>query len=395
MNNELNMKAIQLKPDIYWVGGIDWNLRNFHGYSTERGSTYNAYLIIDQKITLVDTVKHYLFPEMLERIKSVIDPTKIDYIVSNHVEMDHSGSLPMLQKIAPQAKIITSPNGEKGLQAHFGNGLNLQVVKTGDVLSLGKRSIHFVLAPMVHWPDSMVSYIPEENLLLPNDAFGQHIAASKIFDDENEWGILREEAAKYYANIVLPYGGQVQKLLNDAKNLKIDMIGPSHGVIWRKQIDKIIDCYQKWSSGYTENNAVIVYDTMWGSTEKLAHAIDMKLSENNITTKIFSLTHSHISNVMTEVLEAKYIFIGSPTLNSTVLPTMGAFLTYLKGLKPSNKTGFVFSSYGWGGQAANEIQGLLKDIKWQLPSEPVNIKWLPSTSDLEMIKQKVQEIIKD
>jgi len=207
------MKPVEIKPGIYWVGGIDWDLRNFHGYLTQRGSTYNAYLIVDEKTVLVDTVKHYLFEEMLSRVKEIIDPSRIDYVVANHVEMDHSGSIPKILKIAPKAKVITSPQGEKGLSRHFKRDWNFRVVKSGDTINIGKRSLQFFLTPMVHWPDNMVTYIPEEKLLLSNDAFGQHLASAKRFDDEVGWDITFEEAAKYYANIVLPYGEQVKKAL--------------------------------------------------------------------------------------------------------------------------------------------------------------------------------------
>ena len=267
------MEKVELKPGIYWVGGIDWTIRNFHGYTTNRGTTYNAYLIVDEKIALVDTVKHYLFDEMLDRIREIIDPTKIDYIISNHVEMDHSGSLEKMLKQAPNAEILTSPQGEKGLRRHYKKDWNFRVVKTGDVLELGKRTLHFVQIPMVHWPDSMVTYIPEEKLLLPNDAFGQHLATPERFDDELEWGILREEASKYYANIVLPYGDQVKKALDALGGLDIDMIAPSHGIIWRMHIPNILAEYQKWCTHQTEKRAVIIYDTMWGSTEKMLSLI--------------------------------------------------------------------------------------------------------------------------
>ena len=215
------MKAEKIKEGIYWVGGIDWNLRNFHGYLTQKGSTYNAYLIVDEKITLVDTVKEYMAEEMIERISSIIDPSKIDMIICNHVEMDHSGALPKVMEIAPNAKIITCPNGEKGLYAHFKKDWDFQIVKTGETISLGKRSLTFVTTPMVHWPDNMVAYMPEEKLLFSNDAFGQHLATSERFDDQCEMAVVKEEAAKYYANIVMPYGMQVNKALKDAAPLEI------------------------------------------------------------------------------------------------------------------------------------------------------------------------------
>ena len=247
--------------------------KKFSWYSTPLGTTYNAYLIIDEKITLVDTVKHYLVDEMLERISKIIDPSKIEYIVSNHVEMDHSGGFPKLMKIVPNAQIFTSVNGKKGLSRHYKANWNFKEVKTGDSLSLGKYELKFVTIPMVHWPDSMVTYVPAEKLLLPNDVFGQHIASSERFDDEVDFEVLMEQSAKYYANIVLPFGTQVLKALDALSSLDIDMIAPSHGVIWRKHIPAILEKYTKWASNDTEKKAVIVYDSMWGSTEKIAKTI--------------------------------------------------------------------------------------------------------------------------
>ncbi len=266
------MKAIKIKDNIYWVGGIDWDLRNFHGYLTQRGSTYNAYLVIDEKITLIDTVKHYLCDEMLERISSVVDPSKIDCIISNHVEMDHSGSLPMIAKIAPRATIYTSPNGMKGLNEHYKSGLNLKAVNNAETISTGKYNFTFVLTPMVHWPDNMITYLPEERILFSNDAFGQHLATPERFDDEFSLDIIMEEARKYYANIVLPYSDQVKKALAAAAPLAIDVIAPSHGIIWRKNIPSIIKAYTAWSANETADKALIIYDTMWNSTKKIAFA---------------------------------------------------------------------------------------------------------------------------
>lgn len=381
------MNKVEIKPDIYWVGGIDWGIRNFHGYSTNRGTTYNAYLIMDKKITLVDTVKHYLFDEMLSRIKEIVDPSKIDIIVSNHVEMDHSGSLPKLLKVCPNATVVTSTRGEKGLKRHYKKDLNFKVVKSGDTLNIGKRTLHFVEIPMVHWPDSMVTYSPSDKLLLPNDAFGQHIASAERFDDEVEWGILKEEAAKYYANIVMPYGAQVEKALEVLSGLDIDMIGPSHGIIWRSKIPQILKEYTKWAKYESDNRALIVYDSMWGSTEKIACALREGIEEAGVPVSIKNLKNTHISDVITDVNSSKMILIGSPTLNNTMLPSMGGFLTYLKGLRPKNRIGFVFGSYGWGGQAVGEIEKILKDLSWDMPVESINLNYVPDEKELEDVKK--------
>ena len=386
------MNKIKIKPDIYWVGAIDWDIKNFHGYIIQRGTTYNSYLIIDKKITLVDTVKHYKFDEMITRLKEITDPKKIDYIVSNHVEMDHSGSIPKLLELCPNAKIITSIKGEKGLKRHYKKDYNFQVVNSGDTLNIGKKTLHFVHIPMVHWPDSMVTYIPSDKLLLPNDAFGQHIASSERFDDEMEWGILKEEAAKYYANIVMPYGDQVKKALDVVSTLDIDMIAPSHGIIWRKNIPNILQEYKKWANFETEKKALIVYDSMWGSTEKLAYKLMEGLEEAGIPVTIRNLKNTHISDIITDVLTSKLICLGSPTLNNGMMPTMGGFLTYLVGLRPRNRIGFIFGSYGWGGQAVGEIRKIINSLSWNFPQENVNINYVPDQKELEEMKKIGKEI---
>lgn len=378
------MKPVMVKDNIYWVGGIDWDLRDFHGYKTQRGTTYNAYLVMDEKITLIDTVKHYMFDEMMARISQVVDPSKIDYIVSNHVEMDHSGSLPELLKVAKNAKLYTSPNGEKGLNAHYKNDWNFTVVKSGDSLSLGKRSIHFVQTPMVHWPDNMVSYMPEEKMLFSNDAFGQHIASSERFDDQLPLDIIIEEAQKYYANIVLPYGAQVQKALTAASGLEIETICPSHGLIWRSKIPAILKEYVKWSGNETQEKAVIIYDSMWNSTKQIAYAIQSAFESKGISTQMRSLKSSHISDIMTDVITSKYICVGSPTLNNGILPSVSAFLTYMKGLAPKNRIGLAFGSYGWSGESVGVVEEILKGCKFEM-LDNIKIRYVPEGKNLQEV----------
>ncbi|MFH1782270.1 MAG: FprA family A-type flavoprotein [Candidatus Omnitrophota bacterium] len=388
------MGALEIKKGIYWVGGIDWNLKDFHGYLTQRGSTYNAYLIVDEKIVLVDTVKHYLFDEMLSSIKEICDPSKIDYIVSNHTEMDHSGSLPKILDLARKAQVICSPNGEKGLRRHFKGDWNFKVVNNGEKFNIGKRNLVFALTPMVHWPDSMVTYVPEEKLLLPNDAFGQHIASNERFDDQLDWEILEYEAKKYYANIVLPYGAQVGKALDAVSALDIDMIAPSHGVIWRKHIKTMMNLYKYWSKNLSEEKAVIAYDTMWHSTESMANAIEDVFKEKGITCVIKDLRSSHISDIMVELIDAKYVCVGSPTLNNGMLPTVSAFLTYMKGLAPKNRIGIAFGSYGWGGQSVGDIEKILEAANFKVPLKGLKIQYVPSEEDLVVLKDKVSEVVR-
>jgi len=381
------LRPVEIKPNIYWVGAIDWDLRYFHGYLTPRGTTYNAYLIVDDKITLVDTVKNCFFDQMLERIKAIVDPAKIDYLVVNHVEMDHSGSVPDFMEAAPQARIVTSSKGKKGLERHYKKDWEYLIVNSGDDLSLGSRTLKFVQTPMVHWPDSMVSYIPEEKLLLPNDAFGQHIASAGRFDDDLGWDIVHEEAAKYYANIVLPYGDQVKKALEVIGQLPIDMIGPSHGVIWRSYLPRLLEVYSRWADHETDEKALIVYDTMWGSTKEMARALARGLEDAGVPVTTRFLQTSHMSEIMTDVLLSRAVFVGSPTLNNNMLPTVAGFLTYLKGLRPQKRVGFAFGSYGWGGQGARQVQEVMQSMGWEIPGELINLQYVPDGEELLAVRE--------
>jgi len=379
----------EIKKGIYWVGGIDWDLRNFHGYLTQRGSTYNSYLIIDDKVTLIDNVKYHLADELINRISQIIDPAKIDYIIQNHIEMDHTGSLPLLMEKCPNAKIIASPKGIEGIQKHFHKSWDFMEVKSGDILDLGKRKLHFVQTPMVHWPDNMVTYCPEEKMLFSNDSFGQHLASSERFDDEYPFNIMMHEAAKYYANIVLPYGRQVQKALEIVGTLEVDTICPSHGLIIRKYIPEILEKYTEWSANQVENKALIIYDTMWKSTETIAHSVQEAFETKNYRTRLINLQHTHISDIMTEILTAKYICIGSPTLNNNILPTVASFLTYLKGLAPKGRIGLAFGSYGWGGQSIGIVEKELESCGFEMLDQ-LKLQYVP---DENVLIEKVEHLI--
>src|SRR5512133_220670 len=321
------MDAVKLREGIYWVGGIDWNLRNFHGYLTPRGSSYNAYLVVDEGVRWIDSVKYYHADEMIERIRSVIDPSKIDYVFCNRVEMDDSGASPAIMELALNATVFAPAAGEKGLKDHYKKEWKFSIVKSGDTLSIGKRSFTFVQTPMIHWPDNMVTYCPEEKILFSNDSFGQHIASPERFDDEFPACIALDEAKIYYGNIVLSYNSQVQKALEIVKTLPLEMIAPSHGIIWRTHIADILKCYTKWSSNDVDNVALVIYDTMWGSTQKMAEAIRKGFETKGVKVKMLPLLHNHISQILPEVVEAKYIAVGSPTMNSYLLPTVSGLLT--------------------------------------------------------------------
>lgn len=378
------MEIVELKKGIYWVGAIDWNVRDFHGYSTPTGTTYNAYLILDEKNVLVDTVKTPFYLEMLGRISEIIDPSKIDVIVSNHVEMDHSSSLPQLVERIGNPTILTSERGQKGLEKHYYKALNFKVVRTGETFSIGQRTLAFVEAPMLHWPDSMFTYIPEDRVLLPNDAFGQHIATCQRFEDEVGDEVMRH-ARKYFANILWPLAPLILKKIEEVTKMgiSIDMIGPSHGLIWRKNPGRIIQAYKEWSEGKSGKKILVVYDTMWGSTEALAKAILKGLIEEGVEAKLLHLRSNHRSDIIDEMLEAKGILLGSPTLNNGMFPTMGDFLTYMKGLKPKGKIFGLFGSYGWGGGALKEIKRYLEQEKFEIWEKELTVQYVPGPEEIQ------------
>ena len=384
-----NCKAIQISENIYWVGAVDWSMRNFHGYETSRGSSYNAYLILDDKITLIDTAKINFKDELIARISSIVDPAQIKVIVSSHVEPDHSGALKEVAVLAPDAEIITTnPNGLKGLTARYGK-LNYNAVKASDEISIGKRTLKFVPTPMLHWPDSMVTYCPEEKILFSNDAFGEHFATSLRFDDENNLETIMYEARKYYANILMPFGKQAQTALKALGDLEIKMIATGHGVIWRTHIDKILDCYKKWSAGEVEERAVVVFDSMWHSTEILAQTITEAFAKRKIPAAFYDIKKTPLSEIVTDIFTSKYLAVGSPTINNQMMPTIAAFLCYLKGLRPVNHKAFAFGSYGWGGQSIGYVEDELKAAGCEIILDKIRVANVPTTAQLDDITAKI------
>lgn len=371
-----------LAPGVYWVGQIDWNLRYFHGYTTQRGSSYNAYLVVDEKIALIDTVKAPFVGDLLRDVAEIVPLDKIDYVVSLHVEMDHSGGIPEVLRACKNAKLVTSaPAGIRGLSAHFGP-MEAIPVKTGDKLSLGARSLRFLQTPMLHWPDNTAALLVEEGILFSSDAFGQHYACSLRFDDEVPKGLLFAEAAKYYANIILPFGGQVQKTLGAVKALGPKILAPAHGIMWRTYLPEILGKYEHWASYENSGGAVVIYDTMWHATESMARRIGAVFARQGVPVEVMSLQSDPMSDIVTSMMEAKYVAIGSPTINSGILPTAAGLLSYVKGLSPKNKVGFAFGSYGWSGQGAPQIQQAMAELNWELPWEPFRQVYTPTEQSL-------------
>lgn len=392
------LEAQQIKPDIYWVGALDWNERHFHGYSTERGITYNAYLIIDEKVTLIDTVKAKFQDELMQRISNVIDPAKIDVVIANHVEMDHSGSLPAVARACPNAKFYCSTKAVGEFAKHYQEaGIEFVPVKTGDTLNIGARTLTFVETPMVHWPDNMVTYDEVDKVLFSNDAFGQHFASTSRFDVDSDMCEVMKQARKYYANIVQPYGMQAKKALDVVKTLDLEMIAPAHGIIWTSHIPEILAAYEDWTSNKRVDKACIVYDTMWESTEQMAKAICEGFVDQEIDCRYFDLKHVHESDVLAYIMDCKYVAVGSPTLNMQMMPNVAKFLTYFRGLSPRNNTrvGIAFGSYGWAPVGPKNVQAVLEESGFATPLGPVTLNWRPDEAYLEGLKEQVAQMVKD
>ena len=379
------MKPIEVAEGIYWVGAIDWNIRDFHGYSTKQGTTYNAFLIMDDKITLIDTVKKEFADELLSNISQIVDPKKIDYVISNHTEMDHSGGLArVMHRIGEDKPLYCSKMGHKNLPQHYNPKWNYQILEDGGKLSLGKRTLTFMETRMVHWPDSMFTYAIEDKILFASDGFGQHYASMERFDDEVGDEIMIH-AKKYFANILLLYTSHILKLFEKVQktSLELKMICPDHGIIWRKDPMKIVNAYVEWCHQKPKRKALVVYDTMWHSTEKMAEAIVDALNQGGVNAMPMHLRRWHRSDIVTEVLDAGAIIVGSPTLNNGLFPTIADFLTYLKGLKPQNKIGAAFGSYGWSGEAPKLINEELEAMKFDVVDTPLKLKYVPDEGGIE------------
>ncbi|MFZ5868204.1 MAG: FprA family A-type flavoprotein [Thermodesulfobacteriota bacterium] len=392
------MRAIvKLKEGIHWVGAVDWKVRDFHGYSTPKGTTYNAYLVLDEKITLFDTVKGSLQSDLIHNIYKLVDPSKIDYLVINHVEPDHSGSIRNLVERARPEKIFCSTRGKKALLQHFHQeDWPYEVVESGQEISLGKRTVQFMETRMVHWPDSMFSYLKEDAVLISSDAFGQHWATSERFNDEVDHAELISHATKYFANILLPYAPLVRKLIAQVGELglKIDMIAPDHGLIWRDNPLQIVAAYDEWAKQEPKEKALIIYDTMWHSTETMAKAISDGLAENQVSFKLMDLSVTHRSDVITEMLDARAVIVGSSTLNNNMLPRVADMLCYMKGLRPQNKIGAAFGSYGWSGEAVKLIAKELEEMKVEVVHPGVRLPYVPTHDGLRECVELGRQISK-
>ena len=374
------MKPIEIAEGVWDVGVTDWNIRDFHGYSTYRGSTYNAFLVIDERIALIDTVKAPFADQLLDHIAQVVDPRKIDLVISNHTEMDHTGALPrVMHRIGEDKPLYCSKMGRKNLARHFTQPWNYHEVASGDELPLGRRTLSFLETRMLHWPDSMFTLLKEDQILFSSDAFGQHLASPAQFDDEADEAALWLQAKKYFANILLLYAPKILKLIEDvsAMGLAPRMICPDHGILWRKDPMAIVNAYREWALQKPAKRAIVVYDTMWHSTEAMAEAVTAGLAAEGVPAQPIHIRSSHRSDIMTEAMDAGAIVFGSPTLNNQMFPTVADVLTYMKGLKPRNKIGAAFGSYGWSGEAAKLVYQELEAMGFEMVGPEVRWPYVP------------------
>ncbi len=379
----------RISNKVTWVGKIDWELKYFHGneYSTRKGSSYNSYLIKDEKIVLIDTVWQPFDKEFVTRLKKEVDLRKIDYIIMNHNEIDHSGALPELMRVIPETPIYCTANGAKIIKGHYHKDWNFQIVKTGDTLAIGDSTLTFIEAPMLHWPDTMFTYMSGENILFSNDAFGQHYATEALYNDTADQGELFAEAVKYYANILTPFSKMVVKKIEEvlALHLPVDMICPSHGVIWKKHPTQIVEKYLEWAKDYQENQITIVYDTMWNSTRKMAEAIakGITLSDPEVKIKLMNASKEDKNDIITEVFKSKLILMGAPTVNNGYLYSLGGILEMMKGLKFKNKKAAAFGSYGWSGEAVKLLTQHLSEAGFMIINDGLRKLWVPDEESLE------------
>jgi len=382
------MKAVEIKPDIYWVGAIDWAIRDFHGYVTPNGTSYNNYLILDDQITLLDTVKYDFADVTIDNIKSLVDPARIKNIIINHIENDHVTSIEKIMALTPHATIYITEKGRKGLDRFFDiSKWDIKIVKSGDSLNIGKRNLLFLETPMLHWPDSMMTYVREDKLLISQDGFGQHLASAGRFDDEfiscSSESALEDAVKDYYANILMPFGTLIKSKIAEIQKLglEIDMIAPDHGVIWRQDPGKIIKMYLDMANGKADLRVVIIYDTMWHSTEQMTLPMLQGIKDEGVDVKVIKLRASPISDAVKEFWKARGCLIGSPTLNNSLFPSVAEFLTYLKGLRPKNRMIGAFGSFGWGGGAVRDAYEEFRKMGLEMSEPGMQVLYRPSPED--------------
>jgi flavorubredoxin len=391
--------GFKINEKVTWVGKIDWELRKFHGdeYSTHRGSSYNSYLVKDKKIALIDTVWQPFSKEFVANLKKEVNLKDIDYIIANHGEIDHSGGLPELMKEIPNTPIYCTKNAVKSLKGQYHQDWNFVEVKTGDTLDLGENKLVFIEARMLHWPDSMFTYMTGENILFSNDAFGQHYASELMYNDKVDNSELMQEAIKYYGNILTPFSPLVVKKIEEilSFNLPVDMICPSHGIIWREKPLQIVNKYMEWAKNYKENQITIIYDSMWNNTRRMAESIaeGIKEADKDVTIKIFNSAKADKNDILGEVFRSKAILVGSSTINKGVLFSTAGLLEMIKGLEFKEKKAVAFGSYGWSGESIKFITKELNSAGLEVINDGIKVLWSPDDTEIERCKEYGKKLV--
>ena len=391
-----NKQVVKVAKDLYWVGVVDWNIRDFHGFTVPKGVSYNAYFIDGEEPTLIDTVKDGFGEELLNKVSQIVDPKKVKNLIVNHIEPDHSGSIEMVLKACPDAKIYASEMAKIGLEKYFDIDREIIVVRTGDEITVSGRRIQFVEIPMAHWPDSIVSYMPDEKILFSSDAFGQFIATSERFDYEMDPPPY-EDASVYYANIILPFNHYVVKTVEAMTKFDVapEMILPDHGIIWTKHIPDIFNHYVSWATGACAKGVLILYDTMWKSTEKMSDKLYNEITKRGVDVKKLKLRNTPLSTVVNAIMHSKVVLIGSPTMNDTIFPSIGTLLSYIQGLNPGpNRLWSAFGSYGWGGGAVEHIMKFYKENQYALVAPAVEAKFKPNDEEYAELTKLAEAVVK-
>lgn len=384
------MKAVEIKPDIYWVGAVDWAVRDFHGYETPHGTTYNNYLIMDDEVTLVDTVREEFAATTVDGIRGIVDPSRIRRVIVNHIENDHMGALDRIMALCPEATIHVGKRGLKGMERFFDvSKWNVETITTGDELKLGRYTLSFIETSMLHWPDSIVTCVKEAKLLFSQDAFGQHYASTSRFDDEfaacASAAELEDAVVDYYANILMPFGSLIKKTISSIRDsgIPIDMIAPDHGVIWREDPEKVIRMYLDMADGKAEARVALVYDTMWHGTEMMNQPIVQGIKDEGLECKVIKLRNTPMSAAVKELWKSRGFLVGSPTLNNEMFPSVAAFMTYLRGLRPRSRIASAYGTFGWGGGAVKKMLAALGDMKLELVEPGLEVQYRPLAEDKE------------
>jgi anaerobic nitric oxide reductase flavorubredoxin len=381
------MRATPIRPDIYWVGVIDWGIRDFHGYEIPRGTSYNNYLIVDDQTTLLDTVKHDFAETTIRNIKSLVEPSTIRNVIINHIENDHATSLDRIMALTPKATIHITERGKKGLERFFDiSPWEIRVVKTGDTLTTGKHTLLFIETPMLHWPDSMMTYIKEDRILISQDGFGQHIASAERFDDEfirsESVHALEDAVVDYYANILMPFGQLIKTKMAEIRKLglEIEVIAPDHGIIWRDP-QKVMKMYLDMAEGKADLSVAIIYDTMWHGTELMTTPIMEGIRDEGVECKVIKLRATPISTTIKEFWKSRASLVGTSTLNNLMLPSVARFLYQLRGLRPRNRIVGAFGAYGWGGGGVKDAYEEFKKMSLEIVEPGLQILYRPSSED--------------